>query len=97
LAENDNVQYDGNTFGMGMHGQLDPALINIPLLTAGTYYLQVSSAAPMGNGGTYALIFGVSDMAIVPEPSSFALATVGLLAFGAIFYRRKRTVINEAR
>ncbi len=91
LASNNNVVYNGNTFGSGTFGFLDSFLVNISLPTAGTYYLEVSSFGNIGGnpGGVYTLLFD-ADVAAVPEPASLAMMlTAGGLCCLRIRRRRQ--------
>ncbi|MCB5188715.1 FxDxF family PEP-CTERM protein [Methylobacillus caricis] len=69
--------------------EIDSGLnFTVPLLSAGTYVLQITGVASGINedAGRYGV--GVS-IAAVPEPSSVAMLLVGFAALGAVARRRK--------
>jgi hypothetical protein len=86
LAANDSVFYSGNTYDSGSERSIDPFLLNIPLASAGTYYLRVSeSSSPQLTGeagNAYILLAGVN---LVPEPATLPVL---LLAAAPLFLRR---------
>jgi len=82
----DDIRFGATTFnsGGGSIDTTDTFLINVPLLAAGTYFVEVTSFSTTDTG-SYNLLIGAS-MAI-PEPSSLVLLS---LAGGVACFRRKR-------
>jgi hypothetical protein len=78
----DNTTYTGNFYNDGGTARtLDPALLNIVLPTAGTYFLRVGSVADITapDGGNYNLVFGVAS---IPEARTWL--TMGAISVGAL-------------
>ncbi|WP_068135405.1 PEP-CTERM sorting domain-containing protein [Roseimaritima ulvae] len=96
LATDDVSVYSGNTFGSGGFGDgFDPALFNVNIATAGTYYVQVASEG--SDIGDYQLLMHTnSSTHMVPEPSSIVL--FGMFA-GTVCcsVRRRRSASKELR
>lgn len=84
-GSNDDVFYSGNTFNGGTFRDFDPFLVNIPLTTAGDYYLRVTSVDGGELGSNYWLVAGFTP---IPEPSSTFLMAV--LSAGFLIKRRRR-------
>lgn len=86
MAFNDDVMYAGDVYGMGATAQTDPFLLNIPIPSAGFYYLKVAPkfGFDVGMSDGYWLAAGFTG---VPEPSS-ALLVIGTLALAAARRRR---------
>ncbi|QDS99178.1 PEP-CTERM sorting domain-containing protein [Adhaeretor mobilis] len=79
LATSDDLFYQNNNFLSGSTTALsfDPFLVNIPLSTAGTYYLGLNGVADNQVGDQYALLTG---FVAIPEPTSLLLIAVGATA-----------------
>ncbi len=84
----DNILYSSNgfQFGTGTNQSDETYLINVPLTSAGTYFLEVTSFSNTDTGN-YNFVIGLA-MAI-PEPCSLAICT---LLGSAVFlqHRKKR-------
>jgi len=87
IAADDASRYSSTTFGSGNSGDgFDPAIFRVPVTNGERYFVRVSSEA---NGfGDYQLLVHADGMTTIPEPSSLAACSVGLVAFLA--YRRRK-------
>ncbi|MDZ4819299.1 MAG: hypothetical protein SGJ20_10035 [Planctomycetota bacterium] len=84
----DDLLYDDDTFNAADFRQTDPAMLNIPIASPGFYYLKVSPTvfADVGMSDGYWLMAGFQP---IPEPSTFVLAAVSLVALGLSTWRKK--------
>lgn len=88
----DELHYVGDTFNAGTFRQTDPAMINIPIVSPGFYYLKVSPMvfADVGMFDGYWLMAGFLP---VPEPTSLSLLCCVLGLF--VLFRPRFVVRNK--
>jgi hypothetical protein len=84
MATNDDISFSGNSIFAGGGYSNDSLLLNIPVNTAGTYYIRVNGIG--SSTGNYNLL--LTGMATVPEPAT--LITLGIAALGLIRRRTKK-------
>ncbi len=82
LSTADDILVGNDTYNSGTKLYDDSFLLNIDIASAGTYYLQVSSAGnlSLGAGGAYDVLVGFDgDNLSVAIPSVLSLSLIGLL------------------
>jgi hypothetical protein len=91
LFEQNDIWFSDSAYNSGMMYGTDSLLINIPLLTTGTYTLRVRGSN--NDTGQYNLVGYVASAAAAPEPTSLAFCALGL--FGLVRRRGDRLVKKE--
>ena len=89
IASNDDVFYNGDIFGdpSGTMRADDSLLYNIPILSSGTYFVEVANN---GGSGDYDLLIH-TNFSSVPEPASILMLMVGAVAVTTRRRRIRRT------
>jgi hypothetical protein len=92
LAGNDDVRYDGNAFDSGTLRTTDSFLNNIPIPSAGDYYLRVAATGGTGLAGANYWLIAAFGLNAIPEPNCFWLTVI---AIASGIRRRKRPVATS--
>jgi hypothetical protein len=87
IGFNDDVMYSGDIFGSGALAQTDPFLLNIPIASAGDYFLKVTPKFG-GDVGTFDGYWLAAGFSPVPEPGSAGLLL--MVASLSLLHRRRR-------